>query len=150
MSRRVADVRRALVRCIVAAGRGCIAGSRRGGGGEGRTFLLRRNVLCAINFLEKKFYFFFFFLKSVRAQGGREEERERGERNGNKGTCAEWRRAAVWRAGPMSVKSGDAGRHGEMRFVYDRWMVRESVYTGRHAVPQTHSNAPAEIGFGKP
>ncbi len=61
-----------------------------------------------------------------------------------------WRAgAAVWRVGPMSVKSGDTGRHGEMRFQYDRWRVRESVDTGRHAVPQMHSNEPVELGYGK-
>ena len=87
VSRRGADVRRALGRRVGAAGRGCIAGSRRGGGGEGRTFLLRRNVPCSIFFLENKFYFFFFFLKSVRAQGGREEERERGRERELRNMC---------------------------------------------------------------
>jgi hypothetical protein len=29
------------------------------------------------------------------------------------------------------------------------WYV-EGVDTGRHAVPQTHSNAPADLGFAKP
>jgi hypothetical protein len=65
-------------RRVAAAGRGCIAVSRRGVAGEGRTFLLRRNVLCSKNIIENKFYFILSFLKSVRAQGGREIGRERG------------------------------------------------------------------------
>ncbi len=52
--------------------------------------------------------------------------------------------------GGCRLQGVNAGRHGEMRFLRDRRTVRESVDTGRHAVPQTHSNAPAELGFGKP
>jgi hypothetical protein len=45
--------------------------------------------------------------------------------------AAVWRAgAAVWRPMPMPMPmpmSVVAGRHGEMRFLYDRRMVRESV-----------------------
>ena len=57
-------------------------GEPEGCGGEERTYLLRRYVLCSINIFV---FFCFFFNKSVRAQGGRkvggEREREREQRN---------------------------------------------------------------------
>ena len=139
-------------RYVAATGRGGIAVSRRGVAGEGRTLLLRRNVLCSIHILENKFYLFYFLkfvFKSVRPQGGREEERARTEGKGT-GT-KEHRPSAVGprcdapkpqfgkpeprcgARGRCRLQGVYAGRHGEMRFLYDRRTVRESVDTGRHA-----------------